>query len=150
MADEKKQKKDTEVKKKKEVSKSKADNTGMTSADGEEDEIKGGGLAVAVVVMLIVLVWLAIFALVVKTDVGGFGSSVLYPVLKDVPVVNKILPKSKEYAKEDSQYSYKTTGDAIKRIKELEKELKEAKKKTGANDAKLADLEAQSDRKSVV
>ena len=27
-----------------------------------------------------------------KMDVGGFGSNVLTPILKDVPVINKILP----------------------------------------------------------
>lgn len=30
----------------------------------------------------------------VKADVGGFGSTVLAPALKDVPVLSKILPDS--------------------------------------------------------
>ena len=32
----------------------------------------------------------------VKLDIGGFGSSVLRPILKDVPVVNTILPEPTE------------------------------------------------------
>ena len=46
------------------------------------------------VTLIIILIWLAIIVLLIKCDVGGFGSSVLAPVLKDVPYVNKILPDS--------------------------------------------------------
>lgn len=47
-------------------------------------------------VILIVLVWLGIIVALIKLDVGGFGSGVLRPVLKDVPVINKILPEASE------------------------------------------------------
>ena len=58
-----------------------------------DSEEKGGNRIVTVLIaVLIVLIWLAIFALLVKFDVGGFGSGVLRPILKDVPVINKILP----------------------------------------------------------
>ena len=43
-------------------------------------------------VILIIIIWLGIFAALIRFDVGGFGSSILRPVLKDVPVINKILP----------------------------------------------------------
>jgi flagellar motility protein MotE (MotC chaperone) len=58
----------------------------------------------------------------IKTDVGGFGSSVLYPIFKDVPYVNKILPKSETEAdtEEDTQYRFDSKEDAVARIKELE------------------------------
>lgn len=39
--------------------------------------------------------WLIIMALLVKLDVGGFGSTVLAPILKDVPYINRILPDTK-------------------------------------------------------
>ena len=72
--------------------------------DVEDDEEEGGGgILVGIVVFMIILVWLAILALIIKMDVGGFGSTVLYPVLKDVPVVNKILPEVEDYAEEDAQ-----------------------------------------------
>ena len=59
----------------------------------ELDEEKEGGKGVlALVTVLIIIIWLGIIAILIKTDVGGFGSTVLYPILKDVPYINKILP----------------------------------------------------------
>lgn len=60
-------------------------------------EINGdnaGGLATIVITFLIILIWLAIMALLIKLDVGGFGSDVLAPIIKDVPYLNLILPDS--------------------------------------------------------
>ncbi|MBE5825638.1 MAG: hypothetical protein E7307_03285 [Butyrivibrio sp.] len=59
-------------------------------------EINGddaGGLATLVITFLIILIWLAIMALLVKLDVGGFGSDILAPLIKDVPYLNLILPE---------------------------------------------------------
>ena len=59
-------------------------------------EINGddaGGLATLVITFLIILIWLAIMALLVKLDVGGFGSDILAPIIKDVPYLNLILPE---------------------------------------------------------
>ena len=64
--------------------------------EGEE----GGKLLIVLVTVIIVVVWLAILALLVKLDVGGFGSTVLHPMLKDVPYVNMILPEVKELVAE--------------------------------------------------
>ena len=66
-----------------------------------EDEI-GGGFPVFLVTALIVVVWVAILCLLIKLDVGGFGSSVLTPVLKDVPIINKILPAAEEPVAEET------------------------------------------------
>ena len=111
--------------------------------EDEEDEDSGKGLVIFVAI-LIALIWLVILGLLIKMDVGGFGSTVLYPVLKNVPVVNKILPEvEEEYAKEDSQYTFATVDDAVKRIKELEAELAAAKSAGGVDSAHLAELEAQ-------
>ena len=109
----------------------------------EEEETTGGKILIGVVAVFIVLIWLLILGLLIKMDVGGFGSTVLYPVLKDVPVVNKILPDVKEYAKEDEAYTYDSVEDAVKRIKELENEVAELKSQKSDNDAHVADLEAQ-------
>lgn len=60
-------------------------------------EINGdnaGGFATIVITFLIILIWLAIMALLIKLDVGGFGSDILAPILRDVPYVNLILPDS--------------------------------------------------------
>lgn len=91
------------------------------AVDGEE---KGGSkILSAIIVMLIILVWLVILCLLVKFDVGNFGSKVLRPVLKDVPIINKILPAaSEDELVEESDYNYSTLSQALARIKELETE----------------------------
>ena len=73
-------------------------------------EINGdnaGGLATLVITFLIILIWLAIMILLVKLDVGGFGSDVLAPILKDVPYLNWMLPEG-SYDKQGSTGSTET------------------------------------------
>lgn len=71
--------------------------------------------------LIIVLIWLGIFGIFIKLDVGGFGSSILRPLVKDIPVINRILPNvSDEQIAYENDYSYKTLEEAINRIKELE------------------------------
>ena len=48
----------------------------------EEEEGSSSKLAVALVTLVIIIVWLAILALLIKWDVGGFGSTVMRPLLK--------------------------------------------------------------------
>ena len=92
---------------------------------GEENESGGSKLVTALIAIVIILIWLAVFAFLIKMDVGGIGSKVLYPVLKDVPVVNKILPTaSEEVQAEEGDYQYTTLKAANERIKELESKLK--------------------------
>ena len=91
--------------------------------DEQEEEKKSNKLVIILVTVLIILIWLAIFVLLVKLDVGGFGSKVLRPVLKDVPIINKILPDAtNEEIGMDSKYPYTTLAEAIARIEELESE----------------------------
>ena len=135
--DEKADKPDTKGKKDKKGKKGKDE-------EGDEDEDKkGGGFVVALVTILVVIIWLAIFALLIKTDVGGFGSTVMYPILKNVPYLNKILPEVEEYAQEDSAYQFATMDEAVARIKELEAQLKAAQDQSTTDAATLADLQAQ-------
>ena len=86
------------------------------AVEEEETETTGSKILIAVVAVFIVLLWMLILGLLIKMDVGGFGSTVLYPVLKDVPVINKVLPDVKEYADEDEAYAYDSVEDAVKRI----------------------------------
>ena len=48
------------------------------------DESAGSKIVTVLIVTVIVLIWLGIFGVLIKLDVGNFGSEVLYPVLKDV------------------------------------------------------------------
>ena len=102
-----------------------------------------GKILVFFVTIIIILIWLAIFAMLIKLDVGGFGSGVLAPVIKDVPYLNKILPDSvtEEVSTEDSQYAYTNLDDAINRIKELEIELADAQNSANSDADYITQLE---------
>jgi len=111
---------------------------------GEEKESGGSKLVTALIAIVIILIWLAVFAFLIKMDVGGIGSKVLHPVLKDVPVVNKILPTaSEEVQAEEGDYQYTTLKAANERIKELESKLKSENGTTDANSDYISELEAQ-------
>jgi len=90
--------------------------SGAMYTDAEEEE-EGGGFFAALIVIFIVIIWLAILALLVKLDVGGFGSEVLYPVLKDVPLVNQILPDNIDEELEAPEFT--NLDDALKEIATL-------------------------------
>ena len=133
-----------EEKRNRKLAKKEAKKNGTT--DEFEEESGGGKAAVLFVTLMIIVIWLAILAVLIHFDVGGFGSTVMQPILKNVPYVNKILPKTEEEetkTKEDSKYPYKTVDEAVAYIKELEKELADAKESNSENDAYVADLEAQ-------
>lgn len=108
-------------------------------------EESGGSKAVtALIAIIIILIWLAVFAFLIKLDVGGIGSNVLYPVLKDVPVINKILPEaSEEQQASEGNYKYNTLKSANDRIKELERRLESQTGTTTANSDYIAELEAE-------
>lgn len=117
-------------------------------AQGAGDEEKEGSRVVTIIIALvIVIIWLAVFALLIKLDVGGFGSSVLRPVLKDVPVLNMILPDAteEEEAQEDN-YEYSDLAKANERIKELELLLDADAKDGVANADYVAELEKENER----
>ncbi len=114
--------------------------------DVEEKE-GGSKLVTVLVTLIIILIWLAILVLCIKWDVGGFGSDVLYPVLKDVPVLNKILPDVEdEELIEDDKYPYATLSEAVSKIKALETELSQTKEAAQADANTIAELQAEVDR----
>lgn len=105
---------------------------GAMFTDAEEEE--GGGLSVALIIVLIVIIWLAILALLVKLDIGGFGSGVLYPILKDVPVVKMILPDSVS-EEEEIEEEFGTLSEATAEIARLRRENEELKKNQSSDDS---------------
>ena len=102
----------------------------LESQERELDEqIDGSSASVVIVTLFIILIWLGILVLLVKMDVGCFGSNVLTPILKDVPVINKILPSESttETTKNEEAYGgYNSLKDAVEQIKTLEKQLDQA------------------------
>lgn len=111
-------------------------------ANGSESG--GSKLVTALIALVIILIWLAVFGFLIKLDVGGIGSNILYPVLKDVPVVNKILPQPSEAVQaEEDNYQYTTLRSANERIKALESQLEAQGGTTNANADYIAQLEAE-------
>lgn len=134
-----KDRKKEEKKKKKEEKKAARQESEMA----EEQETVGGKLIVAFATIVIIAIWLGILALLVRLDVGGFGSTVLYPLLKDVPYVNKILPEVKPEEDADPDHPYQTLSEAIAYIEQLEGELAAAKQSDQDGKAKIEDLQSQ-------
>lgn len=112
-----------------------------------EDE-EAGGVSVFFVTLVIVIIWIAILCLLIKLDVGGFGSGVLAPVLKDVPVINKVLPADTTVTTDDEESygGYTSLREAVDYIKELELELEDAQAASSVDSEELAELRAEIDR----
>lgn len=112
-----------------------------------EDE-EAGGVSVFLVTVVIVVIWVAILCLLIKLDVGGFGSGVLAPVLKDVPVVNKILPADTTVTTDDEESygGYTSLREAVDYIKELELQLEDAQAASTVDSEELAELRAEIER----
>ena len=126
-------------------------------------EINGdnaGGLATLVITLLIILIWLAIMALLVKLDVGGFGSDILAPLIKDVPYLNLILPDGSVQKETETTTplvvdgttvtdgteegaSLSTMEDALAYIKRLEKALQSEMEQNSALTAENEKLKAE-------
>ncbi len=121
-----------------------------------DEESLGSRILSGIFVILIVVVWLAIIIALIKFDIGGFGSGVLRPVLKDVPVVNKILPKpsEEELAKEAEKEG---TGEdeiaTLSQAKEMIAKLEAENEKLNSSNKSLkeenADLSKQIERLKV-
>ena len=115
MADPKNEELEGESKKKKKKRKKKDENLNPENEAGvEEQETLGSKIILAFVTILIIVIWLGIIAILIKCDVGGFGSSVLYPIMKDVPYLNKILPSVEyEFGTENTEYQFDSLDEAV-------------------------------------
>lgn len=107
----------------------------MAMDNYEKEKSTSTGLGILIVV-LIIITWLSVMALLIKCDVGGFGSGVLRPVFKDVPVIRAILPDaSDEEVVRESDYPYDNLEDALVQIAVLD----------AANASKTAEIAALND-----
>ena len=119
----------------------------ISAQEAELDE-EAGGASVFLVTLVIVIIWIAILCLLVKLDVGGFGSNVLAPVLKDVPVVNKILPAESVVSTDDGESygGYTSLRQAVDYIRELELELEQAQSAGNVSAEEVEELKAEIER----
>lgn len=116
----------------------------------EKEKKEGNKVLTILIALLIAIIWFAIFGMLIKLDIGGFGSGVLRPILKDVPLINKILPDvSDGQLAEENDYEYNSLPEAVAKIKELEQQIADMEQNTTDNNANTADLQAEIDRLKV-
>ncbi len=146
--DEKKElKKQQKLQKKEAKRRAKEISKRQVELDESED---GGGISTFLATIFIVIVWLAVICVIIKLDVGEFGSNVLTPLLKDVPVVNLILPGSSLTSPEGSSVGesesyggYSDIKEAVEQIRLLEAELETAQTSNAAKAEEITDLRAE-------
>lgn len=130
-------------KKKDKLDNVKLDKDGKPIIDDEDmEEGIGNKVVMILVTLLVILIWLGIIVLLIKGDFGGFGSTILRPMIKDIPYLSWILPEV-DYEEESTEYQYETIDDAIERIKELEALLDTQLTTNSDNSELIAQLQAQ-------
>lgn len=113
------------------------------------DDSEKSGFAGFVLALAIIAIWLVIIALLIKMNVGGVGS-MLRPFLKDIPVISMILPEATDdEIQEETGYKYKNLGEAIERIKELEKQVASYQDNEKKSAETIAQLQAEIERLKV-
>lgn len=146
LRDEKKKLKDEQKRQKKEAKKRAKEIEAQEAELSADDE--SGGFFTVLATLGIIAVWLAILCVVIKLDVGGFGSKVLTPLLKDVPVVNMILPGNKDtdgnIATDNGGYT--NLQAATDQIKSLELQLQQAQSENLSLQEEITNLKAENVR----
>lgn len=138
-----------EEKQQKKDIKNRAKEISKRQAEIEAEEEAGNGVSSFIVTTVIVIVWIAILCFLIKLDVGGFGSEILTPFLKDVPVVNRILPGyhgETETMDEGAYGGYTSLKEAVDYIKTLELELEHSQTVNNSNAEELIALKAEIER----
>ena len=150
LAEEKKQLK-VEQKEQKKEAKKRAKEISLQEAQLDDEDEESGGVSVFFVTTFIVIIWIAILCLLIKLDIGGFGSGVLAPILQDVPVINKILPATNQIETDgetagEEYGGYTSLKEAVDYIKQLELELQQAQSKGATDSEEVANLKAEVER----
>lgn len=120
----------------------------IAAREDELDEDSSG--PVILTTLIIIIVWVGIICALIKLDIGGFGSQVLAPVLKNVPVVNKILPDESTGNVEVSTEGevvdlagYTALEEAVEDIHDLEEELVDYQEELNAKNERILALEEE-------
>lgn len=144
LKEEKKQLKKDRKAQKKEAKRRAAEIEKQEEALGDDG---GSGFVTFGATLLIVALWVAIVCVVIKMDVGGFGSSVMTPILKDVPVLNRILPSASpapgDTEEEENYGGYSSLEEAVEYIRQLEAEVERIQTTSSAKDSELEALKAE-------
>ena len=124
----------------------------MAKKKKERPEGSGNNKGIGILLgIMIVITWLSVMCLLIKCDVGGFGSKVLRPVLKDIPVINKILPDaSDEETAIESDYPYDNLQEALNHIAEQDTAIGSKDAEISELNDKVTELQAEVDRLSSI
>ena len=122
----------------------------LADQEAELDQ-EGSSIPIFLTTIAIVGIWLLILCVLIKLDVGGFGSGVLTPILKDVPVINQILPSETPLGMEgeegeeaeDAYAGYTNLKEAVEQIKLLELQLEQEDLKSGTLEDENAKLKEE-------
>ena len=118
--------------------------------EGEENESFISKIISILIWLFIVVILMSIIIIFIKIDIGKVGSDVLRPVLKNVPVINWILPEVPDTVIADEEgYEYDNLTDAVNRIKELQQQVKSLEKSKKENEKTIQDLQAEVERLKV-
>lgn len=119
----------------------------MAKKKKDKDKEDGGRLASAFLTLLIVLIWLGVLIILIKLDIGGVGSNVLRPVLKDVPVLNMILPdETDDDLLSHGVYPFSNMAEAISNYEAMQAELLAYKEANKDYENRVAELEKEVER----
>lgn len=145
--EEQKKQKQKQAQQKKEAKK-KAKEIAAREAEIADDDDGTG--PVVLTTLVIVLVWVGIICALIKLDVGGFGSGVIAPIIKNVPVLNLILPDEStgsasvdEDGEEVDVGGYSSLKEAVAEIEDLEDELIDYQEELNAKNERILALEEE-------
>ncbi len=147
--EEQKNQKKKQAQQRKEAKKKAKEIAAREEAIADDDE---GTAPVILTTLVIVLVWVGIICALIKLDVGGFGSGVLAPILKNVPVLNMILPDestgniSSEDGEDVDVAGYESLREAVAEIEDLEEELIDYQEELNAKNERILALEEEIER----
>jgi flagellar motility protein MotE (MotC chaperone) len=118
--------------------------------DETEEKKKSSGKLITILVILgILLVWIILFIILIRSDVGGIGTS-LRPALKEIPVVNWILPPvTDEQIAWEENYPYQDITEAVEVIKQLELQVDTLTSERDTYSSQIAELTAEVERLKV-
>lgn len=109
-------------------------------------EESNGKFGTFLIILLFLLIWISVLALLVKLDVGGLGTT-LRPYIKDLPVVNLMLPGvSDEQIQWEENYPYKNMDEAMKELDLLKQQVETLTKENTAQAIEITQLRTENNR----
>lgn len=115
----------------------------MAKKKKEESSGKFGSF---LIILLFLLIWVSVLALLVKLDVGGLGTT-LRPYIKNIPVVNLMLPRvSDEQIQWEENYPYKNMDEAMRELDTLKQQVEMLTKENTAQAIEITQLKSENTR----